>query len=86
MTQEFIDVLVIGAGPSGCVSASYLHNNNVKVKVVEGDRENIKITTPEDLLLAEAILKKRKTPSLRGVRRRRSNLCLYFMRLLCVSQ
>ena len=35
MTQEFIDVLVIGAGPSGCVSASYLHNNNVKVKVVE---------------------------------------------------
>lgn len=35
MTQEFIDVLVIGAGPSGCVSASYLHNNGIKVKVVE---------------------------------------------------
>lgn len=35
MIEEFIDVLVIGAGPSGCVSASYLHNNNVKVKVVE---------------------------------------------------
>ncbi|MBP9794368.1 MAG: tryptophan 7-halogenase [Flavobacterium sp.] len=35
MKQEFIDVLVIGAGPSGCVSASYLHNNGIKVKVVE---------------------------------------------------
>ncbi|WP_264552791.1 NAD(P)/FAD-dependent oxidoreductase [Flavobacterium sp. N2038] len=35
MTKEFVDVLVIGAGPSGCVSASYLHKNKVKVKVVE---------------------------------------------------
>ncbi len=35
MKQEKTDVLVIGAGPSGCVSASYLHNNGVKVKVVE---------------------------------------------------
>ncbi|WP_300565756.1 NAD(P)/FAD-dependent oxidoreductase [Flavobacterium sp.] len=35
MIQEFVDVLVIGAGPSGCVSSSYLHNNGVKVKVVE---------------------------------------------------
>ena len=35
MTKEFVDVLVIGAGPSGCVSSSYLHKNGVKVKVVE---------------------------------------------------
>ena len=35
MTQEYVDVLVIGAGPSGCVSACHLHNNNVKVKMVE---------------------------------------------------
>jgi flavin-dependent dehydrogenase len=35
MLKEFIDVLIIGAGPSGCVSASYLHNNGIKVKVVE---------------------------------------------------
>lgn len=35
MLKEFVDVLVIGAGPSGCVSACHLHNNNVKVKVVE---------------------------------------------------
>ncbi|TDE31699.1 NAD(P)/FAD-dependent oxidoreductase [Flavobacterium ranwuense] len=35
MLKEFVDVLIIGAGPSGCVSASHLHNNNIKVKVVE---------------------------------------------------
>ncbi|AMA48500.1 NAD(P)/FAD-dependent oxidoreductase [Flavobacterium covae] len=35
MKQEFVDVLIIGAGPSGCVSASYLHNNGIHVKVVE---------------------------------------------------
>ncbi len=35
MIKEFVDVLVIGAGPSGCVSAGHLHNNGVKVKVVE---------------------------------------------------
>lgn len=35
MLKEFVDVLVIGAGPSGCVSAGHLFNNGVKVKVVE---------------------------------------------------
>ncbi|MBK0369513.1 NAD(P)/FAD-dependent oxidoreductase [Flavobacterium agrisoli] len=35
MQKEFVDVLVIGAGPSGCVSAAFLQQNNVKVKVVE---------------------------------------------------
>ncbi|CAD0006474.1 NAD(P)/FAD-dependent oxidoreductase [Flavobacterium chungangense] len=35
MTKEFVDVLIIGAGPSGCVSASYLYKNGVKIKVVE---------------------------------------------------
>lgn len=33
--NECVDVLVIGAGPSGCVSASYLHQQGLKVKVVE---------------------------------------------------
>lgn len=33
--KEFTDVLVIGAGPSGCVSSAYLHKNGVKVKVLE---------------------------------------------------
>lgn len=35
MLKEYVDVLIIGAGPSGCVSASYLHKNGVKIKVVE---------------------------------------------------
>jgi len=35
MLKEVVDVLVIGAGPSGCVSASHLHANGVKVKMVE---------------------------------------------------
>ena len=33
-----MDVLIIGAGPSGCVAASYLHNNNITVKVVEKNK------------------------------------------------
>lgn len=35
MTTQKYDVLIIGAGPSGSVAASYLHKNGVKVKVVE---------------------------------------------------
>ncbi|WP_378187665.1 NAD(P)/FAD-dependent oxidoreductase [Aquimarina sp. W85] len=35
MKKEIVDVLVIGAGPSGSVSAAYLKKNNIKVKVIE---------------------------------------------------
>jgi flavin-dependent dehydrogenase len=35
MKIEEVDVLIIGAGPSGCVSSAYLNNNSVNVKVVE---------------------------------------------------
>lgn len=35
MKIEEVDVLVIGAGPSGSVSSAYLNNNNINVKVVE---------------------------------------------------
>ncbi len=38
MLKEEVDVLVIGAGPSGCVAAGYLHKNGVRVKVVEKSR------------------------------------------------
>ena len=38
MRQEKVDVLVIGAGPSGCVSASFLNDNGIKVKVVEKNK------------------------------------------------
>jgi flavin-dependent dehydrogenase len=33
--DENIDILIIGAGPSGCVAASYLHNQGFSIKVVE---------------------------------------------------
>lgn len=35
MELENIDVVIIGAGPSGCVAASYLVNNGLNVLVVE---------------------------------------------------
>jgi len=37
-SDKNVDVLIIGAGPSGCVAASYLHNNGVSVKVVEKNK------------------------------------------------
>lgn len=47
-------------GYTGTDDSSLVERLGVKIKVIEGDRENIKITTPEDLVLAEAILKKRR--------------------------
>ncbi|HTO39107.1 MAG TPA: NAD(P)/FAD-dependent oxidoreductase [Brumimicrobium sp.] len=35
MEIENVDVLIIGAGPSGCVSSAYLNKQGIKVKVVE---------------------------------------------------
>lgn len=35
MTIEKTDVLVIGAGPAGCIAASIVHNQGLKVHVVE---------------------------------------------------
>lgn len=35
MKKEIADILIIGAGPSGMVSAAYLHARGIKVKVVE---------------------------------------------------
>lgn len=35
MNTKNVDVLVIGAGPSGCVSAAYLHKQGLSVQVVE---------------------------------------------------
>jgi len=33
--MEKVDVLVIGAGPSGCMSAAILLQNGLKVKIIE---------------------------------------------------
>lgn len=35
MNNQKIDVLIIGAGPSGCVAAAYLKNKNYSIKVIE---------------------------------------------------
>jgi 2-C-methyl-D-erythritol 4-phosphate cytidylyltransferase len=36
--------------------ASVLEKRGVKINLIEGNRENIKITTPEDLIISEALL------------------------------
>ena len=35
MNDIAVDVLIIGAGPSGCVASAYLKNNGISSKVVE---------------------------------------------------
>lgn len=35
MNESKADILIIGAGPSGCVAAAYLQNQGLKIKVVE---------------------------------------------------
>jgi len=44
----------------GTDDASLVERLNHPIAMVEGDYENIKLTTPEDLYIAEAILKKRQ--------------------------
>jgi len=44
----------------GTDDASLVERMNQPVKIIRGSYDNIKITTPEDLILAEAILAKRK--------------------------
>jgi 2-C-methyl-D-erythritol 4-phosphate cytidylyltransferase len=41
--------------------AALVEKSGAKVKIVMSSYSNIKITTPEDLILAEAILKSRKS-------------------------
>ncbi|WP_429162999.1 2-C-methyl-D-erythritol 4-phosphate cytidylyltransferase [Desulfitispora alkaliphila] len=47
-------------GYRGTDDASLVEWAGYKVKIVEGSYENLKITTPEDLLVAETILKERE--------------------------
>ncbi len=35
MNDVKVDVLIIGAGPSGCVAAAYLNQQNISVKIIE---------------------------------------------------
>lgn len=45
----------------GTDDASLAERIHLPVQIVEGDYDNIKLTTPEDLFVAEAIIQKRKT-------------------------
>lgn len=45
-------------GISGTDDAFLVECMGIKVKMLEGSYENIKITTPEDIILAEAIMRK----------------------------
>jgi 2-C-methyl-D-erythritol 4-phosphate cytidylyltransferase len=44
--------------PSFTDDASVAENIGIEIKLIEGSFENIKITTPEDLMMAEGILKR----------------------------
>ncbi len=48
--------------PAFTDDASVLESTGEKIHLVEGNRENIKITWPEDLLTARVLLKKRNQP------------------------
>ena len=37
--------------------ATVLEKTGTKINLIEGNRENIKITNPEDLLISDALLK-----------------------------
>jgi len=46
--------------------ASVVENLGIKINLIEGNYENIKITFPEDIVIAEAILKKNHLPKANG--------------------
>lgn len=46
-----------GFSPHYTDDATVVERLGVKINLVEGNRENIKITTPEDMLIAESIIK-----------------------------
>ena len=58
MKTEQVDVLVIGAGPAGCIAASLINKQGFKVKIVE--KEQFRIILLEivqiDVLQAQIII------------------------------
>lgn len=52
----------------GTDEASIVERTGAQVKIIEGSPENIKITTKEDFLLAEVILRARKKQQVKGER------------------
>jgi 2-C-methyl-D-erythritol 4-phosphate cytidylyltransferase len=59
MVQAFRQAYADGVYGTDC--ASLLERMGVSVQIYQGSNENIKLTTPEDFLVAEAILERRAT-------------------------
>lgn len=55
--QEYSPLFTDDASVVEAYFAKSPQNNGAKIELVDGNRENIKITTPFDLIVAEAILK-----------------------------
>ncbi|MDI6808782.1 MAG: 2-C-methyl-D-erythritol 4-phosphate cytidylyltransferase [Candidatus Eisenbacteria bacterium] len=53
-------LLAFGEEFVGTDDVQLVERMDVKVKIIEGSRENLKITFPEDLIVAEAFLRKRR--------------------------
>ena len=65
--QVFLNEILKGAltdavkrGMSFTDDAAAVERMGLKIQAVDGDEENIKLTTPEDILIAEGILQRRK--------------------------
>ncbi len=50
------------AGESATDDSKLVEDLGIDVKMVLGSYENLKVTTPEDLIIAEEILKRRSLP------------------------
>ena len=66
--QVFLSEIIKGAlsdavqkGMTFTDDASAVERMGVRIQAVEGDEENIKLTTPQDMLIAQGILERRKS-------------------------
>ena len=66
--QIFLSEIIKGAlsdavqkGMTFTDDASAVERMGVRIQAVEGDEENIKLTTPQDMLIAQGILERRKS-------------------------
>jgi 2-C-methyl-D-erythritol 4-phosphate cytidylyltransferase len=57
MTNVILPAFAAPYNASFTDEATVVESSGVRINLVEGDRNNLKITTPEDLVLAEMILK-----------------------------
>lgn len=58
--EEFMEAVIKSGGQGFTDDSAFIENAGGKVYITSGSYDNIKITTPEDISLAEKILAKRK--------------------------